>query len=150
MKKQNDKINQPLPPIPLKRFFSIREAAKLCGVKPHVLRYWEAEFTKLNPTKGNGGHRHYTNKDIELVREIRHLLYDKGFTIAGAKQQLKQGKKEQITLLPQEENAAPAEISEVPQISQDLQKPQQPLRQFISQMVVDLEDLLSAAEVGGV
>lgn len=141
MKKQNSKPNQPLPPIPPKRFFSIREAAKLCGVRPHVLRYWEAEFTKLKPTKGNGGHRHYTNKDIELVREIRHLLYDQGFTIAGAKQQLKSGSKAQTVTQLQDQEPQSQQT-----IEQDTTKD---IGKFISQMVTDLETLLSAAEVGG-
>ncbi|MGD9108900.1 MAG: MerR family transcriptional regulator [Gammaproteobacteria bacterium] len=139
MKQQNNIADQSLPPIPSKRFFSIREAAKLCGVKPHVLRYWEAEFKKLKPTKGNGGHRHYTHKDIELVREIRRLLYDQGFTIAGAKQQLKNGSKIQTATQLQDQEPQ----TQNPMV-QDTTKD---MGQFISRMVTDLEALLSAAEV---
>ncbi|MGD9153586.1 MAG: MerR family transcriptional regulator [Gammaproteobacteria bacterium] len=141
MKKQNSKADQSLPPIPSKRFFSIREAAKLCGIPSHVLRYWEAEFKKLKPAKNSGGHRRYTNKDIELVRDIRHLLYDQGFTIAGAKQQLKSGSKAQtVTQLPDQEPQSQKTIEQ--DTTKDIGK-------FISQMVTDLETLLSAAEVGG-
>lgn len=141
MKKQNNKTNQPLPSIPPKRFFSIREAAKLCGVKPHVLRYWEAEFTKLKPSKGNGGHRHYTCKDIELIREIRYLLYEQGFTISGAKQQLKSGNKTPTVTQPQNQKLQNEMAID---IEQDITKDK---GSFISQMVMDLEALLSAAKI---
>jgi len=77
-----------LPPIPDKRYFSISETSKLCQVKPHVLRYWEQEFSQLKPCKRTGGRRYYQDKDIVMIRHIRELLYDKGFTISGAKQQL--------------------------------------------------------------
>ena len=77
-----------LPPIPNKRYFTIGEVSELCAVKPHVLRYWEQEFSTLRPVKRRGTRRYYQQRDVELVREIRHLLYDKGFTIGGARQQL--------------------------------------------------------------
>lgn len=88
-----DKKVQQLPPIPEKRYFSIGETSKLCAVKPHVLRYWEQEFSDLKPTTRTGGRRYYQVKDVLLVRQIRELLYEQGFTIAGAKQQLKSVKK---------------------------------------------------------
>jgi len=77
-----------LPPIPDKLYFSIGEVAHLCAVKPHVLRYWEQEFPILKPLKRRGSRRYYQVNEIELIRYIRHLLYDKGFTISGARKQL--------------------------------------------------------------
>jgi DNA-binding transcriptional MerR regulator len=77
-----------LPPIPSKRYFSIGEVSELCDVKPHVLRYWEQEFTQLKPIKRRGNRRYYQREDVILVREIRDLLYLKGYTIGGARQKL--------------------------------------------------------------
>jgi len=79
-----------LPPIPDKRYFTIGEAASLCGVKPHVLRYWEQEFLQLKPAKRRGNRRYYQQKDLLMVRQIRKLLYEDGFTIDGARAQLTQ------------------------------------------------------------
>lgn len=81
-----------LPPIPNKRYFTIGEVGVLCDVKAHVLRYWEQEFGQLKPTKRQGNRRYYQRHDIELIRQIRRLLYDQGFTIAGARLQLTQGR----------------------------------------------------------
>src|SRR5574337_61171 len=78
----------PLPPIPAKRYFTIGEVSELCGVKPHVLRYWEQEFTQLNPAKRRGNRRYYQHHEVMLVRRIRDLLYSQGFTISGARHQL--------------------------------------------------------------
>jgi len=75
--------------IPKKRYFAIREASTLCGVKPHVLRYWEKEFPQLSPRKRAGNRRYYQTEDIVLVRKIRSLLYDQGYTISGARSLLK-------------------------------------------------------------
>ena len=80
---------KPLPSIPDRRYFTIGEASELCGVKPHVLRYWEQEFSMLRPAKRRGSRRYYQQKDIQLIRGIRELLYDKGFTISGARRALK-------------------------------------------------------------
>jgi DNA-binding transcriptional MerR regulator len=77
-----------LPPIPDKRYFTIGETAELCGVKPHVLRYWEQEFLQLKPSKRRGNRRYYQQKDVLMVRQIRKLLYENGFTIEGARAQL--------------------------------------------------------------
>ena len=80
--------NKELPVIPSKRYFTIGEVSDLCGVKPHVLRYWEQEFTQLKPVKRRGNRRYYQRHDVILIRQIRSLLYDQGFTIGGARQQL--------------------------------------------------------------
>lgn len=80
--------NNELPEIPAKRYFTIGEVGELCGVKPHVLRYWEQEFEQLSPVKRRGNRRYYQREDVLLVRTIRHLLYEDGFTIGGARQKL--------------------------------------------------------------
>jgi len=77
-----------LPPIPGKRYFTIGEVSELCGVKPHVLRYWEQEFPQLKPVKRRGNRRYYQRHDVLMIRQIRSLLYEQGFTIGGARQQL--------------------------------------------------------------
>jgi len=77
-----------LPPIPAKRYFTIGEVSELCGVKPHVLRYWEQEFTQLRPMKRRGNRRYYQHHEVLLVRRIRELLYEQGFTISGARNRL--------------------------------------------------------------
>jgi DNA-binding transcriptional MerR regulator len=77
-----------LPPIPAKRYFTIGEVSDLCGVKPHVLRYWEQEFTQLKPVKRRGNRRYYQHHEVLLIRRIRELLYEQGFTINGARTRL--------------------------------------------------------------
>lgn len=77
-----------LPPIPAKRYFTIGEVSDLCGVKPHVLRYWEQEFTQLKPVKRRGNRRYYQHHEVLLIRRIRELLYEQGFTINGARNRL--------------------------------------------------------------
>ena len=77
-----------LPPIPAKRYFTIGEVSELCGVKPHVLRYWEQEFTQLKPVKRRGNRRYYQHHEVLLIRRIRELLYEQGFTINGARNRL--------------------------------------------------------------
>ena len=79
-----------LPPIPAKRYFTIGEVSELCGVKPHVLRYWEQEFTQLRPVKRRGNRRYYQHHEVLLVRRIRELLYQEGFTISGARSRLEE------------------------------------------------------------
>ena len=83
-----DLQSQPLPPIPAKRYFTIGEVSELCGVKPHVLRYWEQEFTQLKPVKRRGNRRYYQHHEVLLIRRIRELLYEQGFTISGARNRL--------------------------------------------------------------
>ena len=88
----NDRISKTelivLPAIPAKRYFTIGEVSDLCGVKPHVLRYWEQEFTQLKPVKRRGNRRYYQHHEVLLVRRIRELLYEQGFTISGARNRL--------------------------------------------------------------
>ena len=79
-----------LPPIPAKRYFTIGEVGELCGVKPHVLRYWEQEFTQLRPVKRRGNRRYYQHHEVLMIRRIRDLLYDQGFTISGARNRLQE------------------------------------------------------------
>jgi DNA-binding transcriptional MerR regulator len=77
-----------LPPIPSKRYFTIGEVSELCGVKPHVLRYWEQEFSQLKPVKRRGNRRYYQHHEVMLIRRIRELLYEQGFTISGARNRM--------------------------------------------------------------
>ena len=87
---ENHKPNSELPLIPAKRYFTIGEVSELCGVKPHVLRYWEQEFTQLKPVKRRGNRRYYQHHEVLLIRRIRQLLYEDGFTISGARSRLDQ------------------------------------------------------------
>jgi DNA-binding transcriptional MerR regulator len=80
--------NSELPVIPGKRYFTIGEVSELCGVKPHVLRYWEQEFPQLKPVKRRGNRRYYQRQDVLMIRQIRGLLYEQGFTIGGARQKM--------------------------------------------------------------
>ena len=91
-----------LPPIPAKRYFTIGEVSDLCGVKPHVLRYWEQEFTQLKPVKRRGNRRYYQHHEVLLIRRIRELLYEEGFTISGARNRL------DSNAAPQEDKPEPA------------------------------------------
>lgn|SRR3990167_2541229 len=101
-----------LPLIPDKRYFTIGEVSELCAVKPHVLRYWEQEFSPLRPSKRKGSRRYYQRKDILIIRKIRELLYDKGFTISGARQQLK------FVTLSEDELTIKSEVSEAFDVKQ--------------------------------
>ena len=104
-----------LPPIPGKRYFTIGEVSQLCEVKPHVLRYWEQEFPQLKPVKRRGNRRYYQRQDVIVIRQIRGLLYDQGFTIGGARQRL---------------------------TGDDAKQDQTQFKLLIKQMVVELEDVL--------
>ncbi len=120
-------VNQ-LPPIPAKRYFTIGEVSELCGVKPHVLRYWEQEFTQLKPVKRRGNRRYYQHHEVLLIRKIRELLYEQGFTISGARNRLdgaevmteaavssmaKPEVPESIAAVPQDMTALRAQVREV-------------------------------------
>ncbi|MGH8790208.1 MAG: MerR family transcriptional regulator [Cupriavidus necator] len=107
--KSSDRIA--LPPIPAKRYFTIGEVSELCAVKPHVLRYWEQEFTQLKPVKRRGNRRYYQHHEVLLIRRIRELLYEQGFTINGARNRLDEGRHHSAAAAPEaaevgEESAA--------------------------------------------
>ena len=106
-----------LPAIPGKRYFTIGEVSELCGVKPHVLRYWEQEFPQLTPVKRRGNRRYYQRQDVLTIRQIRSLLYNQGFTIGGARQRLS---------------------------GEDQKEDSTQYKQLIHQMIVELEDVLEA------
>ena len=109
--------NNQLPAIPGKRYFTIGEVSELCDVKPHVLRYWEQEFPTLSPVKRRGNRRYYQRQDVILIRQIRSLLYDQGFTIGGARQRMS---------------------------GDDAREEATQVRQLIDQTVGELEELLAA------
>ena len=114
-------IHDSLPIIPDKRYFTIGEAANLCGVKPHVLRYWEQEFLQLKPSKRRGNRRYYQYKDVIVVRHIRKLLYEDGFTIEGARGQLSA-------------NPSPASTKALQSATEDL---------ALQKLIADLENVLA-------
>lgn len=93
---QNELPTTALPAIPAKRYFTIGEVSELCAVKPHVLRYWEQEFTQLKPVKRRGNRRYYQHHEVLLIRKIRELLYEQGFTISGARNRLADGRDSQV------------------------------------------------------
>lgn len=106
-----------LPSIPAKRYFTIGEVSELCGVKPHVLRYWEQEFTQLKPLKRRGNRRYYQHHEVLLIRRIRELLYEQGFTISGARNRLDEAKPNHTALRrPRHETA------DLPTVRAELQK----------------------------
>ena len=105
-----------LPSIPAKRYFTIGEVSELCGVKPHVLRYWEHEFTQLKPVKRRGNRRYYQHHEVLLIRRIRELLYDQGYTIIGARNKLNERvvPVEEAEVQPQENTASPSvDVSQI-------------------------------------
>ena len=114
-----------LPPIPAKRYFTIGEVSELCGVKPHVLRYWEQEFTQLRPMKRRGNRRYYQHHEVLLIRRIRELLYEEGFTINGARNRLSEmgggrvrGAASSLELIGRDERAVEAtETAQVPSVA---------------------------------
>ena len=107
-------LNSELPVIPGKRYFTIGEVSELCSVKPHVLRYWEQEFPQLKPVKRRGNRRYYQRQDVIMIREIRALLYEQGFTIGGARQRLGgEDAKEEATQVKQLITQTIAELEDV-------------------------------------
>lgn len=110
-------MEKSLPAIPAKRYFTIGEVSELCGVKPYVLRYWEQEFTQLKPMKRRGNRRYYQHHEVLLIRRIRELLYDQGFTISGARNRLSEAngaKAFEAEMAPPAEAASPV-LDEAPQ-----------------------------------
>ncbi|MBU0601702.1 MAG: MerR family transcriptional regulator [Gammaproteobacteria bacterium] len=105
-----------LPAIPAKRYFTIGEVSELCGVKPHVLRYWEQEFTQLKPVKRRGNRRYYQHHEVLLVRRIRQLLYEEGFTISGARNRLDDSDPRAVR-----DGSEPANGIDLPALRSDLQ-----------------------------
>jgi DNA-binding transcriptional MerR regulator len=101
-----------LPPIPAKRYFTIGEVSELCGVKPHVLRYWEQEFTQLKPVKRRGNRRYYQHHEVLLIRRIRELLYEQGFTISGARNRLDESPPSKNEIAVEKESASLAHASD--------------------------------------
>jgi DNA-binding transcriptional MerR regulator len=108
-----------LPPIPAKRYFTIGEVSELCGVKPHVLRYWEQEFTQLKPVKRRGNRRYYQHHEVLLIRRIRDLLYEQGFTISGARNRLDEGA-ESASARSTKNGASPAPATELSALRQEI------------------------------
>ncbi len=108
------KSNDELPPIPSKRYFTIGEVGELCGVKPHVLRYWEAEFPQLKPVKRRGNRRYYQRQDVVLVRQIKSLLYEQGYKIGGARKKMVDN--------PEELNKASIETDDFKSLVKDLEE----------------------------
>ena len=108
-----------LPAIPAKRYFTIGEVSELCGVKPYVLRYWEQEFTQLKPMKRRGNRRYYQHHEVLLIRRIRELLYDQGFTISGARNKLGVASAALLSPEPEEDAESPVH-STLPQDPADL------------------------------
>jgi DNA-binding transcriptional MerR regulator len=115
-------LNTPLEPgmMPEKRYFTISEVAKLCDIKPHVLRYWEQEFPKLKPNKRRGNRRYYIKDDVLLILRIKSLLYEQGFTLAGARKQLKQEPVPTPTLVSPAPASTPAPVAAAPTVSHQI------------------------------
>jgi DNA-binding transcriptional MerR regulator len=111
MDSNNSNPSAALPSIPAKRYFTIGEVSDLCGVKPHVLRYWEQEFTQLKPVKRRGNRRYYQHHEVLLIRRIRELLYDQGFTISGARNRLDEIASQPAVPAPR--RAASADIAQI-------------------------------------
>ena len=107
-----------LPPIPSKRYFTIGEVSDLCGVKPHVLRYWEQEFTQLKPVKRRGNRRYYQHHEVMLIRHIRELLYEQGFTISGARNRLSNEEEPEVIVVG--DAPAPVETLNLAALKRDL------------------------------
>jgi len=111
MAESSKNANLELPPIPAKRYFTIGEVSELCGVKPHVLRYWEQEFTQLKPVKRRGNRRYYQHHEVLLIRRIRELLYEQGFTISGARNRLDESLRDRGAMKGAESSASAATAS---------------------------------------
>ena len=131
-------MEKTLPAIPAKRYFTIGEVSELCGVKPYVLRYWEQEFTQLKPMKRRGNRRYYQHHEVLLIRRIRELLYDQGFTISGARNRLDSARIDSQRIEPEEKPEPPVrEVSRegrVPHIGVDVAAIKRELRAVLDQL----------------
>jgi DNA-binding transcriptional MerR regulator len=123
-----------LPAIPAKRYFTIGEVSELCGVKPHVLRYWEQEFTQLKPVKRRGNRRYYQHHEVLLIRRIRELLYEEGFTISGARNRLDSARADNARVEPEEKPEPAAREGRVPHVGVDLAAIKRELRAVLDQL----------------
>ncbi len=127
-----------LPPIPAKRYFTIGEVSELCGVKPHVLRYWEQEFTQLKPVKRRGNRRYYQHHEVLLIRRIRELLYEEGFTISGARNRLDSARIDNQRIEPEEKPEPPvrdsAREARAPHLGVDVAAIKRELRAVLDQL----------------
>jgi len=123
-----------LPPIPAKRYFTIGEVSDLCGVKPHVLRYWEQEFTQLKPVKRRGNRRYYQHHEVLLIRRIRELLYEEGFTISGARNRLDSARLDSARIEPEEKPEPPMREGRAPHAGVDLAAIKRELRAVLDQL----------------
>ena len=123
-----------LPPIPAKRYFTIGEVSELCGVKPHVLRYWEQEFTQLKPVKRRGNRRYYQHHEVLLIRRIRELLYEEGFTISGARNRLDSSRADNARIEPEEKPEPAVREDRVPRVGVDLAAIKRELRAVLDQL----------------
>jgi len=142
-----------LPPIPAKRYFTIGEVGDLCGVKPHVLRYWEQEFTQLRPMKRRGNRRYYQHHEVLMIRRIRDLLYDQGFTISGARnkmQEILQTERDQKISTPILFDETDVLTTEVSDLELEIRKAGEPVTDpgeasmvFIRRELFEIRDLLS-------
>lgn len=138
MRNAEQKLAQ-LPEIPRKRYFAIGEVSELCEVKPHVLRYWEQEFPQLKPVKRRGNRRYYQQDDVLMVRRIRSLLYEQGFTIGGARQRLRETQKLSVVT----PSIAPPPVAVAPAAKIDMPKGSTRRTAEIKRLRSDLESLLN-------
>ena len=141
----NEKVykteTEALPSIPAKRYFTIGEVSELCGVKPHVLRYWEHEFTQLKPVKRRGNRRYYQHHEVLLIRRIRELLYEQGYTIVGARNKLNE---RGVAVQERDVSATQEQISA---FSEDIMQIKADLNDVMGQLKTDLNEIVTILTV---
>ena len=141
----NEKVHkteaEALPSIPAKRYFTIGEVSELCGVKPHVLRYWEHEFTQLKPVKRRGNRRYYQHHEVLLIRRIRELLYEQGYTIVGARNKLNE---RGVAVQERDVSATREQISA---FSEDIMQIKADLNDVMGQLKTDLNEIVTILTV---
>lgn len=135
--------NPSWPEIPGKKYFTIGEVSRLCDVKPHVLRYWEQEFPQLSPCKRRGNRRYYQRQDVLLIRQIKHMLYDEGFTIMGARQRLEQGSGAPVAQSTEASTAPSVSTPSLSDIASLSQRLSQDKDQWLPQVINELEQIAS-------